>query len=132
MEKDPLVINASFVTYMTKKDHTTEYSKLSHLFVRMEKEIREIAKEMDQDIECYTSGVYAFRASLKDTNSDRCIVCDKWVSAQNKPHIIGELHYGAEYQGDYYCSEHLPKHSPLYARLSPHIPHDERMKLLNG
>lgn len=117
---------------MARKDHTAAYSKLWHLFDRMEKEIHEIAKEMDQEVECFQSGVYAFRGTLDDTNCDRCIVCDQWVSAQNRPNIIRELADGAEYQGDFYCSEHLPKHSPLYANLSPHLQIDERMKLLNS
>ena len=128
MEKDPLIINASFVTYMKNKDHQAAYSKLWHLFGRMEKESREIAKEMEQEVECYQSGVYAFRGSKKASNSGRCVVCDIWVSAQNKPHIIGELDFGAEYCGDFYCHEHLPKYSPLYAKLSPHVSTEEFTK----
>ncbi len=120
MTEDPLKITTSFVTYMSKQDYISEYdSKLDHLWERIEQEIRKVIDELDLDIDCYGSSVYAIGGGSSPDNSGRCVVCDEWVSAQNQPNIIQGLGIGAEYCGDLYCREHLPKDSPFYTTLNP-------------
>ena len=119
MTKDPLLITVSFVTSMYRSEHQSENSKLWRLFDRLEEEIRKVGGDADQELDCYQSSVYAIGAAAKPDNSGRCVICNEWVSAQNKPNIIKGLCVGAEYSGDLFCEEHLPQESPLYAALFP-------------
>ena len=119
MNKDSLVLTVSFVTYMERNDHLSENGKLWRLFERLEDELRRVTSDTDLTVDCYQSSVYAIGAGLEPDNLGKCMICDEWVSAQNKPDIIGELGTGAEYLGDLYCEDHLPEESPVFAKLFP-------------
>jgi len=123
MEKDDLLISYSFVTPMNRKDHTTENGKYMEFSDEIMKAIENIAVKYDQDVEQLTNSVYVISPhdayDGKPDNAGRCIVCNAWVSAQNKENIIVELAIGAEYEEKLYCQQHLPKESPTYSKLFP-------------
>ena len=119
MKKDPILLSVSFVTHMARNDHQSENSKLWRLFERLEDKLRRVTTDADLTVECYQSSVYAIGAGKEPDNSGRCVVCDDWVSAQNRPDVIGELGVGAEHQGDLFCQDHLPAESPVYRELFP-------------
>lgn len=118
MNQDPLLIKASFVTHMECREYTSGGGKLDRLWDRIESRVREVVDEFGLELECYRSSVYAIGGGLKPDNSGRCAVCNAWVSAQNKPGIIAGLGIGAEYEGKFYCSKHLPRESEMYRVLN--------------
>lgn len=117
MPRDPLLIRVSFVTYMARKEHISPQGKLVHFWEKIEKQIREVAAKFDLQVECYQRSVYSIGQGKAPDNSGRCVVCNEWVSAQNRPNIIGGLGVGAEYRGSVYCADHLPRKSRMYSRL---------------
>lgn len=108
---DPLLITANFVTYMGRKDHTTEDGKLHELYFHLEKAIRTAVYEFGQSCDGYNASVLAFSSAKESANADRCTVCDEWISVQNRPEIIPGLVVGAEHDGASYCFDHLPPDS---------------------
>ena len=122
MEKDSLLLEFSFVTYMDRKDHTTLDGKYMEFSDKIEESIRKVAEEYNLGVDCFRGSIYALGAGRipeKHDNSGRCVNCNEWVSAQNKGNIIGGLGIGAEYDGKLYCQQHLPKESPTYSKLFP-------------
>ena len=123
MKKDDLLLSYSFVTPMDRKDHGTEDGKINKFSDEIEKAIKKIAEKFDQDIECLSGSLYVISPhdayDGKPDNAGRCLVCNEWVSAQNKKNIFTELGVGAEYDGELYCQQHLPKESPMYRKLYP-------------
>jgi len=119
MEKDSLLLNYSFVTYMDRKDHTTENCKYEELSNKIEEQICKVIDEYGLDVDCFSWNIYALGAGREPDNSGRCIVCNEWVSAQNKDNIFTKLEVGAEYKNELFCQQHLPKESPMYSKLFP-------------
>jgi hypothetical protein len=132
MTKDPLLIQASFVTYMIRQDHCSQDGKLGQLWERIEKEIRKVVDEFDCELDCYRSSVYGIGAGSNRDNSGHCVVCDEWISAQNKPKILQGLGIGAEHRGDLYCRQHLPEDSPLHTKLNPSAWTEEYFNSIQG
>ena len=116
MEKDSLLLGFSFVTDMDRKDHTTENGKYMDFSEKIEKQICKVADEYEIQVECYSSSI---RLLDEKNNCGRCVICNEWVSAQNKPSIKTELGLGAEYEEKLFCQQHLPKDSPMYSKLFP-------------
>lgn len=118
MNHDPLLIEIGFVTYMDRREHVASDGKLVQFWDRLQPQIRKVASEFGLELECYSSSVYALGCGLEPDNSGHCAICNAWVSAQNKPEIIGGLGVGAEYEGKFYCSKHLPRESEIYRVLN--------------
>lgn len=119
MTHDPLLMNVAFVTYMARDDHLPADGKMVEFWDRIEDQIRKIADEFDLEIDGYRNSVHAFRASIKPNNSGRCVVCNDWISAQNRPNIMQGLGFGAEFQGTLYCMDHLPEESDMFSTFFP-------------
>jgi len=74
---------------------------------------------LDLEMDCYSSSVYSIGGGREPDNSGRCKICNKWVSAQNRPRIIQGLGIGAVFEDAFYCREHLPEESEAFAKLFP-------------
>jgi hypothetical protein len=135
MKKDDLLISYSIVTPMNRNDHISEDGKYMKLSDEIEKAIENVAVKYGQDIEHYSETTYVISThdayDGKPDNAGRCIRCNKWVSAQNKPNIIIGLGVGAEYESNLYCQQHLPKESPVYKKLFPVWEREEEESLAN-
>lgn len=120
MEKDSLLLNFSFVTYMGRKEHTTLDGKYMDFGDKIIEQMRKVADEFELQFDCHSASLRVLVGDgIEPDNSGRCIVCNKWVSAQNKDNIFTELGVGAEYKNELYCQQHLPKESPMYSKLFP-------------
>ena len=120
MEKDSLLLRFSFVTYMDRKDHTTENGKFMGLSEKIEEQMRKVADEFGLQFDCHSALIRVLVGDgIEPDNSGRCVVCNEWVSAQNKDNTFVELGTGAEYKDELYCQQHLPKESPMYSKLFP-------------
>ena len=101
---------------MDRKDHTTENGKFMGLSDKIKEQIRKVADEYELQVEYCSSSI---RLLNEKNNCGRCVICNEWVSAQNKPYIKTELGLGAEYEEKLFCQQHLPKESPMYFKLFP-------------
>ena len=119
-QETPFIFSYSFVAHFRKGEIRRCEGDRGAFLDRIEEFIREEAKRFGVDIECQRSSSYAFRCGIVKSNSDRCVICGTWVSAQNKPKIIRELALGAEHEGMFYCDKHLPDEAEAFERLFPY------------
>jgi len=120
MGKDSLLLNFSFVTYMDRKDHTTLDGKYMDFAGKIMEQMQKIADDFDLQFDCCSDSAQVLVGDgIKRDNCGRCVVCNEWVSAQNKDNIFTELGTGAEYKNELYCQQHLPKESSMYSKLFP-------------
>ena len=120
MEKDSLLLNFSFVTYMGRKEHTTLDGKYMDFGDKIIEQMRKVADEFELQFDCHSASIrFLAGDGIEPDNCGRCVVCNEWVSAQNKEYIISGLGTGAEYKDKLYCQQHLPKESPMYSKLFP-------------
>lgn len=113
MRKDSyhVLVRTSFVVKMSRAELIPEGAKIWDITDRIQQIIRDVLTEHGLANECLNSSIGSIDGSAEPRNASRCVVCEVWVSAQNRPEIIQELAAGAEYEGAYYCVDHLPKNS---------------------
>ena len=120
MASQSSLLTTTLVIHIDPKELYREDAKLLEQFWdRIEIEVRRIADEMGLEIDHYSNGIYGLGGGIKQDNSGRCVVCNTWTSAQNKPNIIRGLSIGAEYEGALYCMHDLPEASDMFATIFP-------------
>lgn len=118
MNKDDLILSIDFVTQLDRKDHTTEDGRIFPFFKQINDAIEKIAAQMDMEVEVTHNVVRTIDAGKVKDNAGKCVVCNSWCSAQNRPKILGGLNRGAIYKDKMYCAKHLPRASDIHKKLN--------------